>query len=155
MALSGIFIRIPLLKSPPRCHVSVGVFSLVALMTIFLIIVSYNFSPWTLDRQFTERSVIKYDRLQPLRLMFANASKVKETGQRSNSERSPLQTKAASKLNASDLQEVLNKESVLLLLIVTTAPSRYERREAIRDTWWKKCDGIEVSLKEWLNQILI
>lgn len=63
--------------------------------------------------------------------MFANASKVK--GQRSNM------------LNVSDLQEVQNKEPVLLLLIVTTAPSRYERREAIRHTWWKKCDGTEVS----------
>jgi len=62
--------------------------------------------------------------------MFANASKVK--GQRSNM------------LNVSDLQEVQNKEPVLLLLIVTTAPSRYERREAIRHTWWKKCDGTEV-----------
>ena len=63
--------------------------------------------------------------------MFANASKVK--GQRS------------SMLNVSDLQEVQNKKPVLLLLIVTTAPSRYERREAIRQTWWKKCDGTEVS----------
>ena len=47
----------------------------------------------------------------------------------------------------SDLQEVDNKKSVLLLVIVTTAPSRKERRKAIRATWWKKCDGIEVSFK--------
>ncbi|KAL9950567.1 hypothetical protein ACROYT_G043083 [Oculina patagonica] len=78
--------------------------------------------------------------------MFANASKVKDTGQRSNHEHT-WQTKAASMLRLSDLQEVDNKVSVLLLVIVSTAPSRYKRREAIRETWWKKCDGIEVQCK--------
>ena len=52
----------------------------------------------------------------------------------------------------SDLQEVDNKVSVTLLVIVTTAPSRYKRREAIRATWWKKCDGIEVSFKVLVNR---
>ncbi|KAL9950568.1 hypothetical protein ACROYT_G043084 [Oculina patagonica] len=79
--------------------------------------------------------------------MFSNASKVKETGQKSNPKGSTLQRKAAPMLNVTDLQEVRNKESVLLLLIVTTAPSRYDRRKAIRDTWWKKCDGIEVKCR--------
>ena len=73
--------------------------------------------------------------------MFANASKVKVTEQRSNIVGSTVQRK----LNVTDLREVKNKVSVLLLLIVTTAPSRYDRREAIRQTWWKKCDGVEVS----------
>ena len=73
--------------------------------------------------------------------MFANASKVKVTEQTSNIVGSTVQRK----LNVTDLQEVQNKVSVLLLLIVTTAPSRYDRREAIRQTWWKKCDGVEVS----------
>ena len=52
----------------------------------------------------------------------------------------------------SDLEEVDEKVSVLLLVIVTTAPSRYERREAIRATWWKKCDGMEVSFKVLVNR---
>ena len=73
--------------------------------------------------------------------MFANVSKVKVTEQRSNIVGSTVQRK----LNVTDLREVQNKVSVLLLLIVTTAPSRYDRREAIRQTWWKKCDGVEVS----------
>ncbi len=147
MALSGIFMGIPLSRRPCRCNVGVGCFSLAALLVFFFIIINYSFSPWTLRRQFTGESAINYARLQPLREMFANASKVKETGQRSNPKGSTLQRKAASMLNVSDLQEVRNKESVLLLLIVTTAPSRYDRRKAIRDTWWKKCDGNEVSLK--------
>lgn len=146
MALSGIFIRIPLSTRPFRCRVGVGCVSLAVLLVIFFVIINFNFSPWPLGRQLTGRSTINYARLQPLREMFANASKVKKTGQRSNPKGSTLQIKAASMLNVSDLQEVRNKESVLLLLIVTTAPSRYDRRKAIRDTWWKKCDGIEVSL---------
>ncbi|CAH3182730.1 unnamed protein product, partial [Porites evermanni] len=34
-----------------------------------------------------------------------------------------------------------NKRVVLLLIIVTTAPARFERRQAIRETWWKHCSG--------------
>ena len=142
MALSGMFIQIPLLRRSSRCHFGVGCFSLATISMILFIVVNYNFSFWPSEREhFTERLAIKYDRLQPLREMFANASKVKHSGQRSN----PGGSKAALMLNASDLQEVLNKQSVLLLLIVTTAPSRYDRRQAIRETWWKKCDEIEVS----------
>lgn len=37
-----------------------------------------------------------------------------------------------------------NKEKVLLLIIVSTAPQRLDRRQAIRDTWWKHCTGDEV-----------
>ena len=124
MAFSGF-----LLRTPPRCHISVGLFTLTVILVIFFAMINYNSRP--LDRLLAGRSALKYNRLQPLRDMFANASKVK--GKRSNM------------LNVSDLQEVQIKESVLLLLIVTTAPSRYERREAIRQTWWKKCDGTEVS----------
>lgn len=31
------------------------------------------------------------------------------------------------------------KKKVRLLLIVSTAPQRYDRREAIRKTWWTQC----------------
>ena len=34
-----------------------------------------------------------------------------------------------------------NKRAVLLLIIVSTAPARFERRQAIRETWWKHCSG--------------
>ena len=146
MALSGIFIRIPHIRRPSRCHVGVGFFSLVVLLGVFFIIINYNFSSlWPLEGQFTGRSAIQYDRLQPLREMFLDASQVKDTGHGSNPVVMALKASTSSMLNVSDLQENGNKVSVLLLLIVTTAPSRHERREAIRETWWKKCDGIEVS----------
>ena len=83
--------------------------------------------------------------------MFVNASKVTYTEQRSNYERI-WQTNATPMFQLSDLEEVYNKVSVKLLVIVTTALSRYKRREAIRATWWKKCDGIEVSLKVLVNR---
>ena len=37
------------------------------------------------------------------------------------------------------------KKKVLLLVIVSTAPQRFDRRQAIRDTWWKHCTGNQVS----------
>jgi len=37
-----------------------------------------------------------------------------------------------------------NKQKVVLLIIVSTAPQRFDRRQAIRDTWWKHCNGIQV-----------
>lgn len=32
------------------------------------------------------------------------------------------------------------KERVLLLVTVGSAPQRFDRRQAIRDTWWKYCN---------------
>ena len=45
----------------------------------------------------------------------------------------------------SDLKELETKKPVFLIIIVSTAPSRHDRREAIRQTWWTKCQG-EVSI---------
>ena len=39
-----------------------------------------------------------------------------------------------------------NKSRVLLVIIVSTAPVRWERRDAIRRTWWKCCNDKEVSV---------
>jgi len=83
--------------------------------------------------------------------MFTNASKVEYTVKRSDYEPTS-QTKATPMFQLSHLPEVDNKVSVTLLVIVTTAPSRYQRREAIRATWWKKCYGIEVSFKVLVNR---
>ena len=129
------------LRTPPRCHINAGFFTLSVLLVIFFVVINYNFSSRPLTRRLAAQSGLRYNRLQPLREMFADASKVKVTSQRSNTVGSTVQRK----LNVTDLQEVQNKVYVLLLLIVTTAPSRYDRREAIRQTWWKKCDGVEVS----------
>ena len=38
-----------------------------------------------------------------------------------------------------------NKSRVLLVIIVSTAPLRRERREAIRQTWWKHCKAEKVN----------
>ncbi|XP_073227919.1 uncharacterized protein [Porites lutea] len=41
-----------------------------------------------------------------------------------------------------DFQDLgVNKKKVTLLIIVSTAPARFERRQAIRGTWWKHCIG--------------
>ena len=137
-----MFTRNPLLRIK-CCFYTIGLFSLAILILTFLANVNDKYNPRPL-RVLFGRSARKYDHLQPLREMFANASKVKDTGKRWNHEHTG-QTKAVPLLRPSDLQEVDNKVSVLLLVIVTTAPSRYERREAIRETYWEKCDGTEVS----------
>lgn len=36
------------------------------------------------------------------------------------------------------------KPRVLLVIIVSSAPVRWERRDAIRQTWWKHCSAKEV-----------
>ncbi|KAJ7386560.1 hypothetical protein OS493_008697 [Desmophyllum pertusum] len=138
MALSKMFKWNPLLRK----HIATGFLTLTVLVVISLSIINYNMYPWISRRPLSGRSVLRYDRLQPLRDMFENASKVKDIGQRSN-----LEGTGKTKVTLSDLQEVNNKVSVLLLVIVSTAPSRYERREAIRATWWKNCDGTEVTCK--------
>lgn len=134
----------PLSRSK-RCFYTLGLFSLAVLIVTFLANVNDKYYPRPL-RRLLGRPAKRYDHLQPLREMFANASKGKDTGQRPNHEQT-WHTKAASIIRLSDLQEVDNKVSVLLLVIVSTAPLRYKRREAIRETWWTKCDGIEVSFK--------
>ena len=45
-----------------------------------------------------------------------------------------------------------NKAKVLLLVIVSTAPQRFDRRQAIRDTWWKHCAGDQVKLQKTCNK---
>ena len=36
------------------------------------------------------------------------------------------------------------KTPVLLVIIVSTSPVRWKRREAIRNTWWRHCNSTEV-----------
>ena len=36
------------------------------------------------------------------------------------------------------------KTRVLLVIIVSTSPVRWKRREAIRNTWWRYCNSTEV-----------
>ena len=75
------------------------------------------------------------DRLLPLKLVFANASKDdREKGNGSvywNSIQIPL----------TDLRDERRKLQVLLVVIVSSATQRQERRDAIRNTWWSKCTG--------------
>ena len=76
----------------------------------------------------------KKDRLLPLRVMFANAGKEdkeRKTSFKWNSTEVPV----------ADLRVKVNKPQVLLLVIVSSAPRRQDRRNAIRETWWKKCTG--------------
>ena len=133
LPLTRIFMANPLFRIK-YCFYILSLFSLVVILATVFVTVNNNFRPRL------RRPGIRYDHLQPLREMFTNASRVKDIGQRSN-----LEGTGQTKVTLSDLQEVNNKVSVLLLVIVSTAPSRYERREAIRATWWKNCDGTEVS----------
>lgn len=151
MALTRMFRGNPLLRKK-RFFYILSFLSLAVFLATFLGIVNNKFCPSFLRKPF-DRPAKKYDHLRPLREMFANASKVTYIGKRSNHERTwHKEATPTPMLQLSDLQEVDNKVSVLLLVIVTTAPSRYRRREAIRATWWKKCDGIEVSFKVLVNR---
>ena len=89
----------------------------------------------TLKEKSKQTRRLKRDRLLPLKVMFANAGKEdREKGNGSvhwNSIQVPL----------ADLREKRSKLQVLLLVIVTSASQRQDRRDAIRNTWWRKCTG--------------
>ena len=74
---------------------------------------------------------LKFPHLQPLRDMFANLTIMKPS-------KSDCMVASA---EFSDLTELEKKIPVFLLIVVSTAPSRQDRREAIRQTWGTKCGG--------------
>ena len=51
--------------------------------------------------------------------------------------------------DVTDLAE--NKTHVMLVVVVSSAPVRRERRDAIRDTWWKRCRSGKVNWGERLE----
>ena len=80
-----------------------------------------------------QHALVDQDRLLPFKKMFANGGEKDEKRRKSlkwNNMIVPL----------TDLQEEENKHYVLLLVIVSSAPGRYDRRNAIRQTWNSKCD---------------
>ena len=81
------------------------------------------------------RTTLNFSHLQPLRDMFAKLTIM--TPNKSDCMVAPAEF--------SNLTELENKIPVFLLIVVSTAPSRQDRREAIRKTWWTKCGG-EVSV---------
>ena len=74
---------------------------------------------------------LKFPHLQPLRDMFADLTVMKPN-------KSECMVASA---EFSDLKELEKKIAVFLLIVVSTAPSRQDRREAIRQTWGTKCRG--------------
>lgn len=137
------------------------IFTSAILLIVSFSVIDYNSWPRlayasTSLKHTIPRTTRGYNRLQPLIDMFYNASKGKVLNEQRQifalGDKWP--SVAHSMLNMSSLQEVDNKVSVLLLLIVTTAPSRFDRREAIRATWWKNCDGAEVSSKRPCKKII-
>ncbi|XP_068676929.1 uncharacterized protein [Montipora foliosa] len=74
---------------------------------------------------------IRFTHLQPLVDMFASLSQVTPSKRDCMFET----------VEFSDLKELETKEAVFLVITLNTAPSRNERREAVRQTWWKKCGG--------------
>ena len=78
-----------------------------------------------------DRQPLKFPHLQPLRDMFANLTIMKPS-------KSDCMVASA---EFSDLTELEEKIPVFLLIVVSSAPSRQDRREAIRKTWGTKCGG--------------
>ena len=95
---------------------------------------SVNFTMYPKKVEIT-RTTLNFSRLQPLRDMFAKLTI--RTPNKSDCMVDPAEF--------SNLTELENKIPVFLLIVVSTAPSRQDRREAIRKTWWTKCGG-EVSV---------
>ena len=91
------------------------------------------------DKQNLPHGPAEQDKILPFKKMFANAEEKDKKRRKSlnwNNMIVPL----------TDLQEKENKHQVLLLVIVSSAPGRYDRRNAIRQTWMSKCDTGKVVL---------
>ena len=95
---------------------------------------SWNFKIPSVNFTIT-RTTPNFSHLQPLREMFAKLTIM--TPNKSDCMVDPGEF--------SNLTELENRIPVFLLIVVSTAPSRQDRREAIRKTWWTKCGG-EVSV---------
>ena len=95
---------------------------------------SWNFKIPSVNFTIT-RTTLNFSHLQPLRDMFAKLTIM--TPNKGDCMVDPAEF--------SNLTELENKIPVFLLIVVSTAPSRQDRREAIRKTWWTKCGG-EVSV---------
>lgn len=94
-----------------------------------------------IDATLSKKRQIKEDSLLPLREMFAKAgeeAKRREKALNLTSLEVPL-------TDLSVIDDKL-KPHVLLLVVVSSAASRKDRRNAIRQTWWKKCGAENVSV---------
>ena len=76
---------------------------------------------------------LKQRSLLPLKVMFANAGE-------KDKEREKLLQWNSINVPLTDLRVKANKPQALLLVIVSSAPARHDRRNAIRETWWKRCN---------------
>ena len=65
----------------------------------------------------------------------------------STSTRTRLRNESFPAIPLVDFNDLGNrKEQVLLLVTVGSAPQRYDRRQAIRTTWWKHCKHTPVNM---------
>ena len=93
------------------------------------------------DATLSKKREIKEDSLLPLREMFAKAG---EEAKR----REKALTSTSIDIPLTDLSVIDDKlkPQVLLLVVVSSAAARKDRRDAIRQTWWKKCSAENVSV---------
>ena len=94
-----------------------------------------------IDATLSKKRRIKEDSLLPLREMFAKAG---EEAKR----REKALTSTSIDIPLTDLSVIDDKlkPQVLLLVVVSSAAARKDRRDAIRQTWWKKCSAENVSV---------
>ena len=89
----------------------------------------------TLKEEESREGQSQVDRLWPLREMFAKAgAEYKEKVKALNW--------TSTEVPLSDLRVKASKLEVILLVIVSSAPERQDRRNAIRETWWKRCSQV-------------
>ena len=107
---------------------------LFATFTCTLVLTTY-FCDLTLPGQIIKPPIASYKANQESSISNPNAAH-HETEAIANTNLIPIM----------DFQDLgVNKKKVMLIIVVTTAPKRFDRRQAIRDTWWKHCTGDKVS----------
>jgi len=104
-----------------------------------------NFAPWRSRLQETNLADANENSFVATTIIAADTSTTITTTTAVPSEQE--YTVNETSLPLIDFNDLGDKKSkVLLLIIVSTAPQRFERRQAIRDTWWKHCTGGQVNM---------
>jgi len=102
-----------------------------------------NFAPWRSRLQETNLADANENSFVATTIIAADTSTTITTTTAVPSEQE--YTVNETSLPLIDFNDLGDKKSkVLLLIIVSTAPQRFERRQAIRDTWWKHCTGGQI-----------
>ena len=140
------------MKCTPSPKILTYVVVILGIPSIMALMIYINFAPWRGQLQETSLADASESSFVATRIIAADTSTTITTA-KTTTTITPVLSEQEYTVNETslpliDFKDLGDKKSkVLLLIIVSTAPQRFERRQAIRDTWWKHCTGSQVNMR--------